>query len=200
VLHDSGVIETLLTDASGNFSLSNVSNGTYTITVSGEDASGVAFTETQTVVVANSEGLSTLAYTFDTTPNGACGPSPTCSLSQGYWFAKPQTIWPNNGTVTLGESVYTQAEGKAIWNTSNKGGMLNAKLAFTQATAIKLSGVDASASVWADVAIIDAYFASIGKISAGSIPKNSSANAAAGAAAGRIGDWISQNHCNETSY
>jgi hypothetical protein len=198
-LTDGSSTLSMSTDAAGNFTFSNVSNGTYTVTVSGEDASGVAFTEAQTVVVENSEGLSTLAYAINTTPNGACGGSPVCSLSQGYWFAKPQTIWPNNGTLTLGGKVYTQAEGKAIWNTTNKGGMLNAKQAFTQAAAIKLSGVVANASVWADVAIIEAYFASIPKISANSIPKNGPLNAAAGAAAGRIGTWINENHCNETT-
>jgi hypothetical protein len=143
--------------------------------------------------------LSTLAYAFDTRPNGVCGSSPICSLSQGYWFAKPQTIWPNNGTLTLGGKVYTQAEGKAIWNTSNKGGMLNAKQAFTQAAAIKLSGVVATASVWADVQIIENYFATMPKISATLIPKNNSLNTEAGAAAGRIGTWINANHCNETN-
>lgn len=188
------------TDASGNFTFSNVSNGTYTVTVAGIDGSNFEFHGSQTAEVANSEGLSTLAYAFDTRPNGACGDQTICSLSQGYWFAKPQTIWPNDGTLTLGGKVYTQTEGKAIWNTTNKGGMLNAKQAFTQAAAIKLSGVIAGASVWSDVAIIDAYFATLTtKMSATAIPKNSTLNAAAGAAAGRIGTWIAENHCNETN-
>jgi len=181
---------TTTTDANGNFTFANVIDGTYSVTVNGES---------QSVSVANSEGSYELSYAFDIR-NGVCGgdEETACSLSQGYWFAKPQAVWPN-GTVTLGGFVYSQAEGKAIWNTSNKGGLLNAKAAFTQASAIKLSGVDPSASVWADVAIIDAYFASLGrKITPTSIPKNSTANAAAGAAAGRIGKWIDANHCNES--
>ena len=60
--------------------------------------------------------------------------------------------------------------------------MLNVKQAFTQAAAIKLSGVSADASVWADVQIIEAYFASMPKMTASAMPKNNSLNAAAGAA------------------
>jgi hypothetical protein len=189
------------TDANGNVTFSNVVDGSYSVTVSGEDGSGTSVTATQSANVAGPSGSTALSYSFDTTDNGACGSTPACSLSQGYWFAKPQAVWPNNGTVTLGGKVYTQAEGKAIWNSSNKGGILNAKKAFTQATAIKLSNVAPSASVWADVAIIDAYFASIPKISATSIPANSKTglNAQAGAAAGRIGNWIDANHCNESN-
>jgi hypothetical protein len=189
------------TDGSGNVSFSNVVDGVYTVTVSGTDGSGNSVSSSQTITITGPSGLSSLSYAFDTTTNGACGTIPACSLSQGYWFAKPQAVWPNNGTVTIGGKVYTQAEGKAIWNSTNKGGILNAKKAFTQAAAIKLSNVLPSASVWADVAIIDAYFASIPKISASSIPPNSKTglNAQAGAAAGRIGDWINANHCNESN-
>lgn len=121
------------------------------------------------------------------------------SYSQGFWFAKPQTIWPGNGTITLGNKVYTQLEGKAIWNASNKKGLADSKAAFTQAAAIKLSAglglVKPSASVWADVAIVDSYLATLTKLSATNLPTG---NAAAKAAAGRISTWINAHHVDTT--
>ncbi len=189
----SGTTVVATTDANGNFTISNAVNGTYNLTIDGVSLTSVTVADSQGSYAAGSVTISFITSLCGGTVN------PACSLSQGYWFAKPQAVWGNGGTVTLGGKVYTQAEGKAIWNTSNKGGLLNAKAAFTQASAIKLSNVAASASVWADVAIIDAYFASIPKISATSIPKNSTANAAAGAAAGRIGQWIDANHCSESN-
>jgi len=121
------------------------------------------------------------------------------SYSQGFWFAKPQTIWPGNGTVTLGNKVYTQAEGKAIWNASNKGGLRDSKAAFTQAAAIKLSSglglVNPNASVWADVAIVDNYLKTLNKLTPTYLPTG---NAAAKAAAGRISTWINANHVDTT--
>lgn len=118
----------------------------------------------------------------------------SCSLSQGYYFAKPDLVWA--GTVTIGGHTYTQAEGQAIWNTSNKGGIKDSKAGFLQVAAIKLSGssVSASASVWADVAIVESYLASLGKLSPSNLPTG---DAAAKAAAGRIGDWIDLNHCED---
>ena len=121
------------------------------------------------------------------------------SYSQGFWFAKPQTVWPGNGTITLGNKVYTQAEGKAIWDASNKKGLADSKAAFTQAAAIKLSEglglVKPSASVWADVAIVDAYLATLNKLTPTYLPTG---NAAAKAAAGRISTWIQANHVDTT--
>lgn len=121
------------------------------------------------------------------------------SYSQGFWFAKPQTVWPGDGTITLGNKVYTQAEGKAIWDSSNKKGLADSKAAFTQAAAIKLSAglglVKPSASVWADVAIVDAYLATLNKLTPTYLPTG---NAAAKAAAGRISTWIQANHVDTT--
>ena len=121
------------------------------------------------------------------------------SYSQGFWFAKPQTIWPGNGTITLGNKVYTQTEGKAIWDASNKKGLADSKAAFTQAAAIKLSAglglVSPSASVWADVAIVDNYLAILNKLTPTYLPTG---NAAAKAAAGRISIWISAHHVDTT--
>ena len=183
---------TTTTDSNGNFTFNNVPAGTYSVIIANTSMS---------VTVTDSGSNTVGPYTIDMA-GPICGgtTAANCSLSQGYWFAKPQAVWPN-GTVTIGGKTYSQAEGKAIWNISNAKGLLNAKAAFTQAAAVKLSGssVSPSATVWADVAIIDNYLASIAKISPTAIPGNSKtgANAAAGAAAGRIGQWIDANHCKE---
>jgi len=175
----------------GSFRFTNASAMTHTITIDGV---------TKSVTVTADEGIFNAGEILvDKTNGGVCGSGPVeCSLSQGYWFAKPQAVWPA-GSVTIGGKTYTQAEGKAIWNTSNSKGLLNAKAAFLQASAIKLSKVEPTASVWADVQIIENYLANIAKLAPGSIPANSKTgpNANAGAAAGRIGNWINANHCAE---
>jgi len=116
-----------------------------------------------------------------------------CSLSQGYWFAKPDVVWPSN--VTVGGKSYTRTEGLAIWNSSNKGGISAAKSGFLQVAAIKLSGstVLPAATVWADVAIVEAYLATLPKLTAANVKTYNDSNVAA--AAGRIGAWINANHC-----
>lgn len=130
-------------------------------------------------------------FTF---PGFGCPPVvvKSCSMSQGYYFAKPNLVWAS--TVKVGGKVYTQEEGKAIWKASNRGGIADSKAGFTQVVAIKLSAatVHPSASVWADVAIVEAYLATLNKLTPTYLPTG---NAAAKAAAGRIGDWIDANHC-----
>lgn len=131
-------------------------------------------------------------------PGFACkpeAPKEGCSFSQGYWFAKPNLIWPAPGTVKVGGHVYTQAEGKAIWNSSNTGGIPDTKKAFLQVAAIKLSGdnVLPAATVWADVQLIEDWLATLPKLSTSNL-KNWK-NKAAADAAGRIGTWIENNHC-----
>jgi ABC-type uncharacterized transport system auxiliary subunit len=116
-----------------------------------------------------------------------------CSMSQGFWFASPVSVWPSTGVTVAGFS-YTEAEAKAIWNTSNANGLRDSKKGFTQVAAIKLSGTVApNASVWADVTIVENWLATLGKLSESNLPTG---NADAAAAAGRIGDWITANHCN----
>lgn len=124
-----------------------------------------------------------------------------CSLSQGYWFANGNHIWPDvngaaAGNVTIGGFNYTEAEGRDIWNTSNAGGLRDSKKAFLQVAAIKLSGssVSPTAAVWADVAICEAWLATLGKLSPANLPTG---NASVSTAAGNIGDWINTNHCEE---
>lgn|GEM_PF-613468 len=119
-----------------------------------------------------------------------------CSFSQGYYFAKPNFVWPSS--VTVGGYVYSQAEGKAIWDAVNRGGIADAKKAFLQVAAIKLSGasVGKCATVWADVEIIEDWMKSLNtKLTPANIRNFS--NPAAAQAAGRIGEWIDKNHCGE---
>ncbi|QNA44355.1 hypothetical protein [Lacibacter sediminis] len=144
-------------------------------------------------------------------PGFGCEVEEGCSFSQGYWFAKPGVVWPDvngaeAGVVTIGGQFYTEAEGRAIWNTSNAGGISDAKKGFLQVAAILLSddNVLPAATVWADVTIVQNWLSTKPKLSAdganGTLkvqPKSAnSTNAAAGSAAGRIGDWINLNHCD----
>ncbi len=127
---------------------------------------------------------------------------PFCSLSQGYWFAKPGVVWPDvngatAGEVTIGNQNYTQAEGAAIWGTSNAGGIKHSKKGFLQVATIKLSGgtsLNTPASLWSDVTIVENWLGTLSKLSPANLPTG---NTAASAAAGRIGDWIDDNHCTE---
>ncbi len=138
------------------------------------------------------------------------GPLEGCAFSQGYWFAKPGVVWPDvngadPGQVTIGGKYYTQAEGVAIWNTSNAGGISDAKKGFLQTAAILLSGnqVFPTATVWPDVTIVQNWLAGKPKLSANGAggtlrvqPRSAAnSNAAAGNAGGRIGNWINANHC-----
>jgi hypothetical protein len=124
-----------------------------------------------------------------------------CSYSQGFFFAKPDEVWP--GSLQLGGFWYTQTEGNAIWNFSNAGGIRDSKKAFTQAAAIKLSqmqfGSSVPQSVLDDVAIIETYLSGLGQKLSGSapvfLPTGTAGSSAAAAAAGRIGDWINEHHC-----
>ncbi len=120
-----------------------------------------------------------------------------CSMSQGYYFASPHP-WPSPGEVEIGGYTYTEAEGRAIWNTSNAGGISNSKKAFTQVAAIKLSGVQDPA-VLEKVYIIESWLANIGKLEPGYLPNQTGADISlygnAAQAAGWIGDWINTNHC-----
>lgn len=117
-----------------------------------------------------------------------------CSLSQGFWFASSQAVWPSTG-VAVGGKTYTKAEGLAIWNSSNKGGIADAKKGFLQVAAIRLSGntVLPAATVWADVTIVETWLASLPKLTTTNLKNFSNPDVAA--AAGRIGDWINAHHC-----
>ena len=154
------------------------------------DEAGVAFYKSG----CNIGGTGTGVTCF---PGVGCPPpcEEGCSFSQGYYFAKPNYVWPGN--VTIGGYVYTQAEGKAIWESSNRGGISDAKKAFLQVAAIKLSGssVGKCATVWNEVKTAENWLKTLPKLTPDNI-KNYR-NKSVGEAAGRIGRWIDANHCKE---
>ncbi|MFN2396976.1 MAG: DUF4397 domain-containing protein, partial [Bacteroidales bacterium] len=107
----------------------------------------------------------------------------TCAYSQGYWFANPYTVWPYD--VEVGGLTFTQEDGQAFWPP-----MTNTKRAFTQYSAIYLSGVTVSLFPELEDAMetIDNYFADV-------YPDPADMNV--NQAAGFIGDWIDDNHCDD---
>ena len=129
-----------------------------------------------------------------------CKQDEFCSFSQGYYFAKPGPTWLVSGTVIIGGNSYTEAEGRAIWDCTNAGGIKDSKKGFTQVAALKLSGVANNPAVAADVAIIESWLATKSKLVACTyLPNQTAAEKITygdvAAAAGRIGDWINANHC-----
>jgi hypothetical protein len=133
-----------------------------------------------------------------------------CAWSQGYWFNGQTSNWPDvngsdPGLFTLGGKHYTQAEAMAIWNASNARGISDAKKAFCQAASIKLSGnrVSTTATAMEDMNRIESWLNTIPKLSADGLngtlkvqPKSTeNTNIVAGIAAGNIGTWIGENHC-----
>jgi hypothetical protein len=165
---------------------------------------GTAKTYYQLTITKDLETANDVTAVYKSGKNTACGvfnfpgfgcppvAVTSCSMSQGYWFAKPNNTWGTS--VKIGGKTYTQTEGQAIWKASNKGGLADSKAGFTQVAAIKLSGstVHPSSSVWQDVAIVEAWLNTLNKLSPTYLPSN---NSAAKAAAGRIGNWIDANHC-----
>ena len=121
-----------------------------------------------------------------------------CSFSQGYWFAKPNVVWP--GTVTVGGHTYTQAEGMAIFASSNAGGIGTAKKVFLQVATIKLSGASVlgGATVWPYVTIGNNWLSTLPKLTPSNVKNfNNTAGAAeAKAAADAISTWIEGHHCD----
>jgi hypothetical protein len=105
----------------------------------------------------------------------------TCAYSQGYWFANRNTVWPYD--VEVGGMSFTQEEGKAFWPPNTP-----TRRAFTQYSAIFLSGVTVSEFPELEQAMetIDDYFANNYPAAAGHEVNR---------AAGKIGNWIDSNHC-----
>jgi hypothetical protein len=120
-----------------------------------------------------------------------------CSLSQGYWFAKPGVAWPF--ALEVGGHSYSRNDGLAIWKSLNKKGVSDAKKGFLQVAAIKLSGgtaINTPTALWNDVLIIEAFLETLNtKLTAQNVSLYN--YKPAGQAAGRIGDWIDANHCTE---
>lgn len=149
----------------------------------------------------------------DSTPPPSEG---NCSFSQGYWFAKPNVIWPgcveasnmeNCGTVEIGGKTYARSEAREIFKSSNKkSGMTDAKKAFLQAATIKLSAADGRldlsnpdhAALVSALETIDAYFTSRFKATATNINNNNifPANTNIRLAADILNAYIQENHCD----
>jgi hypothetical protein len=138
-----------------------------------------------------------------TVPGIGCKQEQTCSFSQGYFFASPHA-WPQPGTVTVGGFTYTEAEGRAIWDCSNAGGIRDSKKGFTQVVALVLSKAfpTGDAGIDADVMTIQNWLTTKGKLVAcTNLPNQTAAEILTfgnvANAAGRIGDWINANHCSK---
>jgi len=124
-----------------------------------------------------------------------------CSLSQGYWFAKPHVGW--NPKLELGGYQYSKSDGSSIWKAPNKGGIPTAKKAFTQYAAIMLSAEkygtigDIPSEVQDALDVIEAYFDGKPKLTSSNYNKTNifPNDAAVKEAAGFIGDWIDEHHC-----
>ena len=134
-----------------------------------------------------------------------CREDESCSFSQGYWFANnemhPEGVHPWTSTVTVGGYEYTNAEGIAIWNASNTNGIKDAKKAFTQLAAIRLSAADETNPVLAAAAAtIDGWLSHYGaKLDANNLRNQTATEIGlygnAKVAADVISQWINANHC-----
>lgn len=203
MLHDGS---TVTSNDIGEFAFNNVAAGDYTLSVFGQE-----FKVTLPPSVDLGEIINDISENCEE-------PSEGCSFSQGYWFAKPNVVWPGDETVTIGGHTYTKAEGRAIFDARTDNGQFgtaDAKRAFLQLATIylsmqngNLSGVPAALQTQA--ATIETYLSSVGKLTVTtvnrpngnsylqlkSLPKTPQSTAA-GQAAGAIGDWIDANHCPE---
>jgi len=142
--------------------------------------------------------------TLDATLTICVGPtSETCTFSQGYWFANNKAhpdgvhTWPNS--ITIGGQTYTEADGLAIWNTSDAGGIKDAKKAFCQLAAIYLSGADQT-EITAPIKTIEDWLTSLGtKLSPSNLPMESDdaiiTYGDVRDAANAISDFIQLHHC-----
>jgi hypothetical protein len=147
-------------------------------------------------------------------------PGDGCSFSQGYWFAKPNVVWPGCeeatdiekcGSVTIGGITYTREEARAIFRSKNaKTGATTAKKAFLQASTIQLSmdsGKDITdGNILTALATINTYFECIGqKALPTTINSNNFNKASCGgvtkaqlaAAAATLDAYIQANHCDK---
>ena len=148
-------------------------------------------------------------------------PNPNCTFTQGYWFAKPGgyisgkgktkiasgSQWPanlENDGIEFGNQIYTYAQARDIFFGSNKKGKTDAKQAFLQGLALKLSmygndQVEPCAGTLDALNAIEAYFELKPKQNATSI--NSYApSPALRAAAGLISNCLNANHCDNTPF
>ncbi len=127
-------------------------------------------------------------------------PPRNCALSQGYYFASPHAWCVEK--VKVGGKYYTEEEGRAIFRSVNaKGGIADAKAAFLQLGALYLNEAcndefEMPAELAAAVQTIETYLKAQVKLTPQNVA-NMPSNKAVKAAAGKIGDWIDANHCEE---
>lgn len=147
-------------------------------------------------------------------------PNPNCTFTQGYWFAKPGgwlsgkgktkipsgSQWPGDLETTgieFGNQFYTYAQARDIFFSSNKKtGKTDAKQAFLQGLALKLSmvgneQVEPCPGTKDALDAIETYFESKPKQTATTI-NSYPANADLRTYAGLISDCLNANHCDNT--
>lgn len=119
-----------------------------------------------------------------------CEPVEVCAYNPQEIIGNLSATWPTT-TVTVGGFTYTQQEAYDIYNEPTT----DAKTAFIYIAAIKLSGanVPASEPVQADVATIDAWLATLGKLSPANLPY---ATGSEGSIISGIKGWADDNQCD----
>ncbi len=146
--------------------------------------------------------LDNIAQSTKTTPPGyiPCQ-GKCCAFSQGYWFAKPNVVW--SLPLTLGGQTYTKAEGQAIWDAVKGGNNSPLFKAFFQGSALVLSGTakECSDEIYRDMIYFNDLLGTLPKIKPNNLNQLSSAISESDQTrlqkiAGKIGDWIDQNHCD----
>lgn len=126
-----------------------------------------------------------------------------CPYSQGYWFAKPNVEWCNSSvTFVDGPNTLTvsKADGRALWPAQSN----TMKKAFFQASALQLSmcmngGAPVPASILAEYNWLKNMLARSSAPSIiANIPPAGYNLTDIQIAAGKVGTWISANHCADT--
>lgn len=113
-----------------------------------------------------------------------------CVKEVSTFFGRDASAWPLP-TVTVGGYVYTQAEGTAIYNNQ----FSSSTYAFSYIALIELSGtVPTNAPIRTDVNVVNAWLASIGKVS----PSNQqTAPSNVQASIDALYDFVNTRFCNE---
>lgn len=120
-----------------------------------------------------------------------CEPIPDgCSLYPDPIISDAGETWPS-ATVTVAGFTYTQSEANDIYSQPTT----DARIAFIYIAAMKLSGSNLSptASIWADVATVEAWLATEGKLSPSNLP---AAPSAVGSTIANISGWVNDNQCD----
>jgi hypothetical protein len=107
------------------------------------------------------------------------------------------------GQISVGGHHYTMQEGQQIWNTSNKGGKKDAKKAYTLVASLKLSnycgsysGYQSGHSYTTDLATVEQWLSSMGKLSSSNMPSTQMPNQVKQAYE-RLKSWIEMKECDD---